>query len=353
MSTNDCKAKKTAARAKPKSNSTAGAGARATSSGSVKAPKSSSTSSGAISAPKVSASAASAKKAPNAKASAKPEAAKPAPAKTPSSAGTVKAASSPGTVKAAAQIEAAKPKPEAAKLAKAPSSAGSEKAAAPIEAAKPTATIEAAKPAATIEAAKPAATIEAAKSATSNGAIKSPTSNGAAKAPIVEVTPVDDEPTLIEQVLTQPKPKSTEPAAAKAGSATSAQAARKPEPSKSVVDGWARTRLDESQRILLDRIRTIVKRVAPQATEAVKWAQPVWERNGPFAFLKPGKRHLTFGFWRGAELPDPRGLLEGAGKKMRHLKIALGEKPPLEAIAEFVREAVRRNEAAGDPTKRR
>ena len=96
-----------------------------------------------------------------------------------------------------------------------------------------------------------------------------------------------------------------------------------------------------------------VKRVAPQATEAVKWAQPVWERNGPFAFLRSSKKHATFGFWRGAELPDPRGLLEGAGTRMRHLKIALGEKPPIEAITEFVREAVRRNETSGSPSRRR
>lgn len=214
--------------------------------------------------------------------------------------------------------------------------------------AKPVAITKAASSAGTAKAPSSPGTTKAVSSA---GAIKSPTSNGAIKAPVVEVTPVD-EPTPIEQVFTAPQPKVDAQPVREARAPQEAPRAPHKKPG-SVVDGWARTQLDETQRVLLERIRAVVKRVAPQATEAVKWAQPVWERNGPFAFFKPSKKHTTFGFWRGAELPDPRGLLEGAGKRMRHLKIALGEKPPLEAIAEFVREAVKRNETAGDQPKRR
>jgi hypothetical protein len=34
-----------------------------------------------------------------------------------------------------------------------------------------------------------------------------------------------------------------------------------------------------------------------------------------------GKKHLTFGFARGSELPDPAKLLQGTGKSLRHVKI--------------------------------
>jgi hypothetical protein len=31
--------------------------------------------------------------------------------------------------------------------------------------------------------------------------------------------------------------------------------------------------------------------------------------------------HVDFGFFRGAELNDPKGLLEGTGKGLRHIKV--------------------------------
>jgi hypothetical protein len=37
--------------------------------------------------------------------------------------------------------------------------------------------------------------------------------------------------------------------------------------------------------------------------------------------LLPHSRHVTIGFARGTELPDPAGLLTGSGKVHRHVKI--------------------------------
>ena len=40
-----------------------------------------------------------------------------------------------------------------------------------------------------------------------------------------------------------------------------------------------------------------------------------------FAYVNAFKAHVNVGFFRGAELADPEGLLEGAGKRMRHVKL--------------------------------
>jgi len=40
-----------------------------------------------------------------------------------------------------------------------------------------------------------------------------------------------------------------------------------------------------------------------------------------FVWLAPFSKHLVFGFYLGAQLPDPAGLLEGTGAKMRHVKV--------------------------------
>jgi len=41
-----------------------------------------------------------------------------------------------------------------------------------------------------------------------------------------------------------------------------------------------------------------------------------------FAYVDAFKAHVNVGFFNGAELADPKGLLEGNGKLMRHVKLS-------------------------------
>lgn len=99
-------------------------------------------------------------------------------------------------------------------------------------------------------------------------------------------------------------------------------------------------------------LRRLVKAAAPQAVESVKWGQPVFDSDGPFAALKAYPRHVTLTFWRGAALPDPDALLTGDGDRMRHARFARQADIRAEAIAKLVRAAVELNRRLGDPTKR-
>jgi hypothetical protein len=40
-----------------------------------------------------------------------------------------------------------------------------------------------------------------------------------------------------------------------------------------------------------------------------------------FAYVNAFKAHVNVGFFRGAEIADPHGLLEGTGRFMRHVKL--------------------------------
>ena len=40
-----------------------------------------------------------------------------------------------------------------------------------------------------------------------------------------------------------------------------------------------------------------------------------------FGYVNVFTAHVNVGFFQGTELPDPRGLLEGSGKFMRHIKL--------------------------------
>jgi hypothetical protein len=40
-----------------------------------------------------------------------------------------------------------------------------------------------------------------------------------------------------------------------------------------------------------------------------------------YAYIHVHDAHVNLGFYHGANLPDPDGLLEGAGKRLRHVKL--------------------------------
>lgn len=43
-----------------------------------------------------------------------------------------------------------------------------------------------------------------------------------------------------------------------------------------------------------------------------------------FAYVNAFRAHVNVGFFHGASLPDPAGLLEGSGRFMRHVKLRPG-----------------------------
>jgi hypothetical protein len=46
--------------------------------------------------------------------------------------------------------------------------------------------------------------------------------------------------------------------------------------------------------------------------------------DAPFAYVSAFTSHVNVGFFQGAALDDPAGLLEGAGRFMRHVKLRPG-----------------------------
>lgn len=46
--------------------------------------------------------------------------------------------------------------------------------------------------------------------------------------------------------------------------------------------------------------------------------------DAPFGYVNAFNAHVNVGFFHGADLPDPDRLLEGTGKRMRHVKLRPG-----------------------------
>ena len=54
-----------------------------------------------------------------------------------------------------------------------------------------------------------------------------------------------------------------------------------------------------------------------------------------YAYVMPQARWVNLGFYQGAALPDPEGLLEGTGARLRHVKVRSLEeagRPALRAL---------------------
>ena len=55
-----------------------------------------------------------------------------------------------------------------------------------------------------------------------------------------------------------------------------------------------------------------------------------------FAYVAAYRAHAAVGFFHGADLPDPSGLLEGSGKRMRHVKLRWGQPAPEAALQALI-----------------
>ena len=107
-------------------------------------------------------------------------------------------------------------------------------------------------------------------------------------------------------------------------------------------DDYLRDQSAKNQTIIR-ALRKVVRRVAPDLIEAVKWGNGCWvDEQGPIAYVYSAKGYVQFGFLHGAALKDPRGLLEGKGAYVRHTKVRATSDIDERAFGALLRQAVAR-----------
>lgn len=58
--------------------------------------------------------------------------------------------------------------------------------------------------------------------------------------------------------------------------------------------------------------------------------------DAPFAYVNAYRDHVNVGFFYGAMLEDPAGLLEGSGKRMRHVKVRTEDRSNVAALGDLI-----------------
>ena len=59
----------------------------------------------------------------------------------------------------------------------------------------------------------------------------------------------------------------------------------------------------------------------------------------PFAYVDAFTAHVNVGFYYGAFLADPQGILIGTGKRMRHVKLHPGREHDSDALRALIRQS--------------
>ena len=83
--------------------------------------------------------------------------------------------------------------------------------------------------------------------------------------------------------------------------------------------------LESPVQSLVTQLRALVFEAYPEMKEEFKWSKPSYSKEGLVCYMQTAKSHVNFGFYRGTELADRDELLEGDGKKMRHVRIRKAE----------------------------
>jgi hypothetical protein len=89
-------------------------------------------------------------------------------------------------------------------------------------------------------------------------------------------------------------------------------------------------------------LRALMRESAPQATEQMSYALPMWKVNGLVAWISPNKQGISFGFTFGAGFDDRYGLLKGKAKNARHVQIrkVADAKANEDALRDYIRQAL-------------
>ena len=100
----------------------------------------------------------------------------------------------------------------------------------------------------------------------------------------------------------------------------------------------------EPLRPVMESVRALIFEIHPDVCEVVRLGEKAASYGcGPrkmidgYAYIMPFRSWVNLGFFQGASLMDPQGLLEGTGARLRHVKlrtVADTEQPGVRALVE-------------------
>ena len=107
------------------------------------------------------------------------------------------------------------------------------------------------------------------------------------------------------------------------------------------VDAWLSERAGELGAMAREWFE-VMRECGDEVRELVHDGCPVTcLGDAPFGYVNVFTAHVNVGFFHGAALKDPAGLLAGTGKRMRHVKLRPGTPTNAAALRDLIEGAYR------------
>jgi hypothetical protein len=105
----------------------------------------------------------------------------------------------------------------------------------------------------------------------------------------------------------------------------------------------------EYARPICEKLRAMVRKAAPELTEAIKWGSPTWVGKGLVCGMAAFKAHVSFHFFKGAHVEDPEGVFQGGedNAAMRSLKFTSVKDIAVKPLERLVRAAAKLDASPG------
>ncbi len=102
------------------------------------------------------------------------------------------------------------------------------------------------------------------------------------------------------------------------------------------IDHWMKEHSDELGAIACYWFE-VMRKCGSDVRELLHDGHPTaCVNDAAFAYVNAFKAHVNVGFFRGAEIADPEGLLEGTGRFMRHVKLKPGSDVDASALKRLI-----------------
>jgi len=86
-------------------------------------------------------------------------------------------------------------------------------------------------------------------------------------------------------------------------------------------------------------LRKLIREAIPDSHETIKWGTLVFEREKIIGAIMVHKEQVNLQLWRGSELTDKEGMLQGTTKSMRHLAFVKKSDIKKGPVKAFLKEA--------------
>jgi hypothetical protein len=107
------------------------------------------------------------------------------------------------------------------------------------------------------------------------------------------------------------------------------------------VDEFVKSKVQPEFRPIVAAIRSLMKVNAPRAEEVISYGLPMYSQKKPMAWISPSKTGISLGFREGVSFEDEYGLLRGAVKHAKHVKMKTLDDVNRPALRYYIKQAVK------------